>query len=125
MAGPSGAFRSWLVRLDPGGETLWVQLVRRRCEDDVDALGFRDLEVARLVARIRLEIRRLVELRRVDEQRHDHAVVLGASRAEEGAVAVVERSHGRHEAGPRSRRQLCDRADDLHASSTVASASVS
>ena len=61
--------------------------------------------------------RRLVELRRVDEQRHDDDVPFsGARRAEERDVAVVERAHRRDEPTVvrAARLQLGDRADDLH-----------
>jgi len=71
---------SSLVGLDPGGEARRIQLVRR--EDDVDSLGLGELEIARLVPGIRVEIRLLVELRRIDEQRRDDSVVLRPRRAE-------------------------------------------
>ena len=56
-----------------------------------------DRRVARLVARVRGEIGLLVELRRIDEERRDDGLVLGACGAEERAVAVVQRAHRRHE----------------------------
>ena len=53
----------------PGG---YSSSARRR-EHDVDSLRLGDREVARLVARVCGEIRLLVELRRIDEERHDDA----------------------------------------------------
>ena len=69
MPGPSGALGSSHRRHDPGGEALWIELAWG--EDDVDALGLRDLEVARLVTWVRGEVGPLVELRRIDIERHD------------------------------------------------------
>ena len=94
MPGPSGALGSSHLWHDPGREALRIELAWG--EDDVDALGLRDLEVARLVAWVRGEVGPLVELRRIDIERHGDAVVLRACRTEESAVAVVERSHCRH-----------------------------
>src|SRR5262249_38068921 len=125
VACPDRALGSRLSRLDPGGESGGIELVARRREDGVDALRLCDLEVALLVTWIRGEIFRLVELRRVDEQRCHHAVVLGPRCPEERAVTLVQRYQRRHEARARCRLELRDRAEDPHESSTVASASVS
>ena len=95
-----------------------------RREDDVDALLFRDREVAGLVARVGREIGRLVELGRVDEEGHDNAVVFAAGGREERPMAGVECAHGRYQAGPRRVLELGDGADDPHAIAAVASASV-
>src|SRR5207248_4156612 len=116
---------SGLARIHPALEAGWVELVGRRCEHDIDALSLRDLEIAGLVARIRVEIPRLVELRGIDEERHDDAVVLLPGRAEQRDVAVVEGSHRRYQPRARGGLQLGDRADELHTSATVAPASVS
>ena len=125
VPGPRFALRAGLLRLDPGREAVGIELGCVRREDDVDAVLLRDREVARLVARVRGEVGRVVELRRIDEERHHDALVLAARGGEQRAVAGVERAHRRHEAGARRGLELGDRADDLHASATVASASAS
>ena len=125
VAGTGCAFGSHLAGIDPGGEARRIELVGGRREHDVDSFGLSDLDVARLVARIRVEVRLLVELRRIDEERHHDRAVLLPGCSEERDVAVVEGSHRRHEARSGHHLELGDRADDLHASCTVASASVS
>src|SRR5205085_6529772 len=103
-----------------------IHLFGARCEEDVDAFAFGDLGVARLIARVRSEIGAGVELRRVDEERRDDDVVLGPRGAKEGAMAGMERTHGRDEAHLAVEREVTDRAHDLHvASASVAPARVS
>ena len=55
------------------------------------------------VARVRVEVRPVRELRGVDEEARDDDVALGARRAEERDVTGVERAHRRHEADGRAR----------------------
>ena len=59
-------------------EARRVDLVDVGREDEVGALLGADLDVARLVARVPLEVRRVAELARVDEDRDDGRRVLGA-----------------------------------------------
>ena len=79
-------------------EARRVDLLDRRREDDVDALGLADREVARLVARVARVVGRLVELARVDEDRHDRRGALVARASHQRAVTVVKPAHRRHEA---------------------------
>ena len=65
---------------DRGGEAVGVDLLGRRGEQQVDALGLGQLGVALLVARVGVQVLVRAELGRVHEQRdHDH-VVLGRAR---------------------------------------------
>ena len=87
----------------------------------------RECEVALLVARIASEIGVVAELRRVHEEAHDDGLVLGAGRAQERQMALVERAHRRHEpdrAGAQRRElvpRLGDRPDDSHAGTSAGS----
>ena len=116
--------------LDPGLEARRIDLVDVGREHDVHAGGLRELEVALLVARIRVEIGLLVELARVDEQGDDDDLVLRARRTDQREMPVVKRTHRRNEPDPGDVPQLCaqlvDGVDGLHvASASVAPASVS
>ena len=112
--------------VDPGAEAGGIHLVGARREQHVDAFLLRDLRVALLVARVRGEVGRVVELRRVHEERGDDDVVLRARGPEERAVAVVQRAHRRHEPDDAGELELGDRPHDLHvASASVAPARVS
>ena len=75
-----------------------VDLVLLGCEQDVGAVPLGDVAVAALVARVGLEVARVVELRGVDEQRDDDHVVLLARGADQRLVAGVEGAHGGDEA---------------------------
>ena len=63
-----------LVDGDGRGEAARVDLAGRRREEDVGAGLGGERGVARLVARVGGEVGGVVELRRVDEQRHDDLV---------------------------------------------------
>ena len=81
---------------DRRGEAVGVDLGDGGGEQHVDAeLG--DRGVARLRARVGVEVAGLVELRRVDEQRDDDLVAALARGAHQRLVAGVERAHRRHE----------------------------
>ena len=126
MTGTRVAFCACIVNVDPRREARRVHLVPAWGKEHVDAIGLRDLGVARFVVRIRCEIGCDVELRRVDEKRRDDELVLRPRRAEERAMAVVQRAHRRHEADLAFERQLGGCPDNLHvASASVAPASVS
>ena len=102
VAGPVLALedRAELRHLDPGLVAGRVELAGRGGEDDVDARLAGGVEVVRLVAGVAVQVGRVAELRRVDEQAH-HDRVAGRPRGgEQRAVAVVERAHRRHEADP-------------------------
>ena len=86
--------------LDGGREARRVDLLDPRSEQHVRAGAFGQLGVAQLVARVALEVGALVELRGVDEQRHDHHVALLACPADQREVALVQRAHRRHEPDP-------------------------
>jgi hypothetical protein len=106
-------------------------------EQRVDAEPGGDHRIALLAARVAGEIRRLLELRRVDEERDDHVVAVLARRAHQRLMAAVKGAHRRHQrdaaarsAGGRDvRANLGDRAQRPHraalASARVASASAS
>ena len=64
--------------VDDRVEARDVDLLDRRRADEVDALRLADREVARLVARVLREVGRVVELTRVDEDRHDRRRVVGS-----------------------------------------------
>ena len=68
---------------------------RDEAKDAAEAAG---LGVAGLVARVGLEVRGLVELGGVDEQRDDDDVAVGAGGADQAEVALVEGAHRWHEA---------------------------
>jgi hypothetical protein len=126
---------------DGGGEAVGVDLLDRRREEQVGARLRGELGVAGLVAGVAGEVRGLVELGRVDEQRHHDDVAGGAGGADEAEVALVQRAHGRYEpdralraAGVAQRgAQVGDGADGPHprtspprlARARVASASAS
>ena len=110
--------RAELGHVDPRLVPGRVHLGGGRREDDVDAGRARDLEVARLVARVAVQVGRLAELRRVDEEAHDDGVARRARRVEQRPVALVERAHRRDETdpprragrrAPRGRRRSCGR----------------
>ena len=62
----------------------------------------RQRQVALLVARVRRQVTSLVELDRVDEQRHDHDVAFVPRLTHQREMAFVERAHRRHETDPRA-----------------------
>ena len=104
------------VHFDPRVETGRVDLADRRCEEDVHARRFGHRDVARQVARVALEIRRVAELRGIDEQADDHRVALAAGRVEQRHVSRVERAHRRDEAdaaAARQRERGADRRDGV------------
>ena len=61
----------------------------RRGEDDIDAFNFALREIAAEIAGIRVEILVRTELQRVDEDRDDDEVGLGAGSAHQQPVTVV------------------------------------
>ncbi len=99
-----------------------IDLVGRRCEEQVDARLLRERGVARLVSWISGEVLGRAELQRVHERRHDDQIALGARGAQQRQMAVVERPHRWNEAHaqPRVRRRrkrpakLGDRTDGSH-----------
>ena len=76
--------------LDPVVEVRWVDLFRRRHEDEVRALVAEEGEVALLVAGVAVEVFAGAELRGVDEDADGHRVAAGAGAADEREVAFVE-----------------------------------
>src|SRR3954454_15211086 len=96
-----------------------VDLVQPGREEHVGALLLGDPRVAALVARIGLEVARVVELRGVHEQRDDHQIGLGARGPDQRLVAGVEGAHGGDEPDAAVRgadvgAEFRDRADRLH-----------
>ena len=83
VARPGGTFEGpgHVADMDGRVEARRVDLLDRRREDEVDALLGADRQVARLAARVLLEVRRVAELARVDEDRDDGRAVLLASPA--------------------------------------------
>src|SRR5690606_12473289 len=79
---------------------------------------FERLEVCRERARLARQIGRIVELQRIDEDRHDHFVAHVARGAHQTQMPLVERSHG-HDHAALSRRtpQLCGLLNYSHHSS--------
>lgn len=86
-----------VARLDGGVEALRVH--RSRCGriDRIDPGSRAAGEIGLEGARVPCEILGTVELQRVDEDGHDHRVAALASHPDQFDVAVVERTHGRHE----------------------------
>ena len=82
VAGAVLAFqrRAELGHVDPRLVAGRVHLGRGRGEDDVDPCLACDLEVARLVARVAVQVGRLAELRRVDEEAHHDRVAAPRAR---------------------------------------------
>ena len=78
--------------------TRGVDLLDARREQDVGAGRRGQLGVALLAARVALEVGALVELRRVDEQRHHHPVALRAGVTDQREVALVQGAHRGHQA---------------------------
>ena len=76
-----------------------IQLLRRRSEDHVDALGRAQLQVGFEVARIAVEVLAGAELQRVDEDRHDDEVRAILPRdANQREMTFMEKAHRRNEA---------------------------
>ena len=129
MAGAKLAFEcpSELLDLDPRLEPGRVELLGGGCKEDVDARCFRELGVVPLVAWVGDEVLVRIELGRIDEEAGDDDVVLGAGRAEEREVALVEGAHRGYEADASvvcyQAGGIGDRPDDLH--ERVASARMS
>ena len=87
--------------VDRRREALWVDLIHRGGVDEVDAAFLRELEVARLVSRIGIQVLGGPELRGVHEEAHHHDVASLASGPQKRQVAVVEVAHRGHQAdGP-------------------------
>ena len=124
MPRPRVALGAGRLHVDPGGEAGRIHLFRRGCEEDVDARLCGDLLVARRHARVSGEVRLLVELRRVDEERRDHDVVLGTGTLEERNVARVQSPHRRHQADLAFEPKLGDGARDLHVASSAVEAAM-
>jgi hypothetical protein len=75
-----------------------VDLVQRRREEHVGAGVGGQRGIAVLVARVGGQVAGGVELRGVDEERHDDHVAGAARLADEAQMALVQRAHGRHQA---------------------------
>ena len=105
-----------------GAQAERVDLAGRRREEDVGAGLGGQRRVAGLVARVGGEVGGLVELRWVDEQRHDDLVAGRMGAADEREMALVQGAHRRDEAdaAPGAARpvergaELGDRAQGLH-----------
>jgi hypothetical protein len=102
VAGPAVALEAGRRALDPhsrrgAGRVDGGDLGQ---EDEIAAGRGEARRIALLVARIALEVGRVVELRRVDENRDDDARSVLPRQLDQRQVAVVERAHGRHEADP-------------------------
>ena len=118
---------TWTVVPKPGR----VDLVERRGEEQIGAGLGRERGVAVLVARVGGQVAGRVELRGVDEERHDDHVARGARVADEAQMALVQRAHRRHEAddalgAPRGAQlgaHVGDRPHRPHAAATARVAS--
>ena len=99
VAGPRGALEDRGQRAGVDGDlrrTARVDLVDRRREEDVDALGLAERQVLVERARVAVEVLAGPELQRVHEQRHDQrgvAADLRAGASHQAGVARVHRAH--------------------------------
>jgi len=100
VSGPCGAFERPGDGSDRHGrvEAGRIDLVDLRREDEIDAFLSTDREIARLVPRISLEVRGLVELARVDEDRRDRRRAVGAGPTNQRTMPIVEPAHRGDEA---------------------------
>jgi hypothetical protein len=96
---------------DRRGEAGRVDDLGRRGEQDVGAGRGGQLGVAGLVARVGVEVGGLVELRGVDEERHDDGRAALARLLDQGEVALVQRAHRRDQAD--RPRRLAQRGADV------------
>src|SRR5436853_272796 len=76
--------------LDGGGGVKRVDLIDRGREDDVRPRLAGEAQVALLVARVAIEVLTGAELGGVDEEAHHHQVALGAGRADQREVPLVQ-----------------------------------
>jgi hypothetical protein len=119
------------AHVDRGREARRIDLVGRGREEQVGADLGHERGVALLGARVGGEVAGVVELRRVDEERHHDHVARRTSVADEAQVPLVQRAHRRHEAddallAPRRAQglaQLRDGAYGPHAAATTRVAS--
>ena len=68
-----------------------------RMKQNVDILVFQQFAVAREVARIGGEIFARAELRRIDEDRHHHAIAALSRCPHQTKMSLVQKPHRRHE----------------------------
>ena len=81
--------------LDPGRETLRINVLDRRSEDVIDADRREQIGIAREVARVTIEVLALSELRGIDEDRNDHLVSHPPGFTHQAEMALVECAHCR------------------------------
>src|SRR5262249_13706694 len=100
VPGSRGSFQHILESLDlhPGREALRINRLPNRGEDQVDALGPADFEIALKRPWVAREVLARTELRRVDEERQHDEARLTASGPDQADVPLVQRSHRRYEA---------------------------
>lgn len=79
------------------GEARRVDLLHRRREHQIGSRLRGQLRVARLLARIALEVGAAIELRRVHEHRHHHHVAAFPREADEREVPLVQSPHRGHQ----------------------------
>jgi hypothetical protein len=106
---------------DRRGVSVWIDLGDSRQEQRIDTCGSREVCVPWLLARIRGQIGRVVELARVDEDRRDHVIAGAARGSKQGQVPLMQRAHRRNETDPRILPKslellahLADGAENLH-----------
>lgn len=82
-----------------GRESLRVQDLLGRREDDRNPGVRSQSQIPFEGARIGLQILRLIELQRIDEDAGDRHIVFGCRAADQFQMSVVERPHGRDQPG--------------------------
>src|SRR5262245_38883298 len=88
---------SELRHLHPGLKARRIDLLRGRQEQRIHARGFEQACVARVVARIFLEVAPRVELNRIDEDRHGDRVAVPLRLTHQRQMPLVKCPHGRHQ----------------------------
>src|SRR5262245_65511207 len=84
--------------LDEGGEAFRIDLLDQRREDEINAEITADFLVALKWPRITAQVFLRAKLCRIDEDRHDNESAIVSSRTDERSMALVQRSHRRHQA---------------------------
>ena len=126
MTGPAGTFEDVRqpLHLDERRGVGRVNLLGRWRENVVHLLGNAQIDIAREIARVVLQITVRLELGRVDEDRDHDQVADFADPTNQTQVPLVQRAHRGHETDPtalgqRLARNLFHRVDatyDLHRS---------
>ena len=90
----------------PGLKACRVDFLGSGEKQRADALALAEARIARIVARILLEVARRVELDRVDEDRDHDRVGAPPRIAHQREMPVVQRAHGRHQGDGATRTPL-------------------